>query len=171
MSNVIKSLRSLVKARERRATRLEEELAQQRRLLDERRAAVSEAQAQHDESKASEQAARNERDVLMDSAFTPAALKALDFAIQDLVLQCAQAAQAVAKAQAAVVQQEQAIAALQAEISRNDQRRQSFRERIDKLLRERDQAAEEQADEEAEETAAARFSARQRQAREAAAHD
>lgn len=171
MSNVVKSLRTLVGARKRQGQRLEEALAEQRRCLAQRQAEMDEAVSLRDGSRSREQGARDERSQMMSRAFTPAALKALDFTIQDLAALSAKADQALVQAQAAVVQQEQAVAAVQAEIRRNEQRIESFDERIARLLREREQAAEELAEEETEETAAARFSARQRRAREAARHE
>lgn len=170
-SNVVKSLRTLVSARKRQGQRLEDALAEQRRCLAQGQAEADDALAQRDDSRSREQGAREERSRMMNQAFTPAALKALDFTIQDLAVQSAKADQAVVQAQAAVVQQQQALVAVQAEIRRNDQRIESFDERIARLLREREQAAEELAEEETEETAAARFSARQRRAREASRHE
>jgi chromosome segregation ATPase len=171
MSNVIKSLRTLVGARKRQGTRLEEALAQQRRQLEQCEQDAATAANHRDDCLQREQQARDDRTQLISQAFTPAALKALEFSIQDLATQSAQSQQAVAQAQAAIVRQQQAVAAVQAEIRRNDQRIESFNERIERLLKERDQAVEEQAEEEAEETAAARFSARQRRAKEPAAYE
>lgn len=171
MSNVVKSLRTLVSARRRQGQLLEEALAEQRRCLAQRQAEAADALARRDDSRSREQGACDERSRMMDRAFTPAALKALDFTIQDLAAQSAKADQALVQAQAAVAQQQQAVVSVQARIRRNDQRIESFDERIARLLREREQAAEELAEEETEETAAARFSARQRSAREAARHE
>lgn len=171
MSNVVKSLRTLVSARRRQGQRLEEALAEQHRRLAQCRAEVDEAVAMRDESRSREQGARDERSRMMSRAFTPAALKALDFAIQDLAALTAKADQALAQAQATAVQQQQAVVSVQAEIRRNEQRIESFDARIARLLHEREQAAEELAEEETEETAAARFSARQRRAREVARHE
>jgi hypothetical protein len=170
-SHVVKSLRTLVGARRRQGQRLEEALAEQRRCLAQRQAEAEDARARRDDGRSREQAARDERSRMMNQAFTPAALKALDFAIQDLAAQSAKAGQALVQAQAVVAQQQQAVVSVQAEIRRNDQRIESFDARIAQLLREREQAAEELAEEETEETGAARFSARQRRAREAARHE
>lgn len=171
MSGVLKSLRALANARKRQGDRLEEALAERRRQLVQRQAAADAARAQRDGSMERERHAREDRNVLLSKAFTPAALKALDFTIQDLAAESAQAEQALIQARAAVAQQDQAIVAVQADIRRNAQRIESFNGRIRQLLRERELAAEEQAGEEAEETAAARFSARQRRAAEPAGHE
>lgn len=171
MSSVVKSLRALVSARKRQGARLEEALAEQRRQLAQRQAEAEDSLALRDERVTHERQAHEDRDRLLGGPFTPAALKALDFTIQDLAAQSAQAEQALVRARSAVAQQEHAILAVQADIRRNDQRVEGFNDRIAQLLREREQAIEEQAEEEAEETAAARFSARQRQVRKETRHE
>ena len=169
--NRVKPLRTLVGVRQRQAVRLDESLAQQRRLLGERQAEAADATAQRDDCSARRQQALAGREALLSRPFTPAALKALDFALQELAGQLAKAEQDLVRCDSALRQQEAAVLQVLADKRRNEQRIERFNDRIATALRERDEAAEELADEEAEETAAAKFGLRQRQARESAHRD
>jgi len=143
--------------RERQVPRLEEALAEQQRLLTECEAALAEAQAHHDDCTDREERALCERFALTSAAFRPDALMALDFTIDAMVAQSAQAAQALARCEAGVQAQEEAVAGARADIARNEERIQRFKERIAELQMERERAEEESADEESEEVAAARI--------------
>jgi predicted nucleic acid-binding Zn-ribbon protein len=120
---------------------------------------------------AAETTARGERDAMLNAAFTPAALRALDFRIDDLHAGSAQAEREVAERRAVVAKQSSAVAAAQAAIRRNEQRIQGFEDHVAMLLQEREAAIEEAAEEETEETSTARFVKRQRAAREASFHE
>jgi hypothetical protein len=90
----VKALRALVGVRQREATRLDERLAMERRALTEREAEADIALSERDAARGDEQAKRDEREQLMSSAFTPAALKVLEFAIADRVAEVARAEKA-----------------------------------------------------------------------------
>jgi len=170
VSAPVKALRTLVKVRKRQGERLAAELTAAREALAgcerEREAAEGELAA----CRADEANARDERDTLLRSSFTPHAVRALDFRIDDLKAATAQAEKTLAERRKAIERQAAVVLAAQAAVRRNDQRIEGFEERIAAILRARDAAQEELAEEETEETGAARFVARQREAREERAH-
>lgn len=170
MSAPVKALRTLVKVRKRQGERLEAELVAARKQLAECEEARVTAEGELAACQADERAARDERDLLLRGAFTPHAVRALDFRIDDAKAATAQAERTLAERHKATERQQAVVHAAQAAVRRNDQRIESFEARIAAVLREREAAQEELAEEETEETGAARFVARQRAARQEAAH-
>jgi predicted nucleic acid-binding Zn-ribbon protein len=166
----VKALRTLVKVRKRQGERLEADVQAARRQLAELEEARRAAEGELAACRADEAAARDERDALQNGAFTPHAMRALDFRIDDLKGATAQAEKALADSHKHVERQAAVVKTAQAAVRRNDQRIEGFEQRIATILRERDAAIEELAEEETEETGAARFVARQRAQRQEAAH-
>jgi Bacterial type III secretion protein (HrpB7) len=158
----VKALRTLVGVRRREATRLQARLAVERDALDQREAEVATAAAQRDAARAAEQAACEERAKLVCGPFTPATLRAMDFAVEDRVASVAQVDKALAASETMVLAQREAVRAVQADVQRNTERIERFEQRIAQALQKRDDEIEEATDEEAEETAAARFVAARR---------
>lgn len=168
MKAAIKSLRLLVNVRRREGERLESAVTQARRELAQREEEVAAAQAHHAACGADIAQADADGDAMMRAAFTPAAVRAHGFRVEDLKAAETRALRDVAERCKAQEQQALAVASAQAAKRRNDQRIASFQERIDDLLRAHDAAQEERAEEETEEASTARHVARSRAAREAA---
>lgn len=170
MNTQLKSLRLLVRVRQREGERLEAALAQARRDLAQREQEALEAQDDHAACGADIERAHADLDAMMSVAFTPAAVRAHGFRVEDLKAAEARALRELAQRRQAAQQQAAAVGSAQAARRRNDQRIASFQERIDDLLRARDAAQEERAEEETEEASIARHVARTRAAREAVDH-
>jgi chromosome segregation ATPase len=168
MSAQIKALRSLVALRRRQGERLATALTQARRQLAECEAREHAAQEDHAECVVNEAHANDDMDALMRKTFTPTALRALGFRIDDLKSATAMAHRKIAEQGQAVERQAQVVGAAQQAVSRNDQRISGFQEHLDHLLRLRDEAEQEREEEEVNETSTTRFVARQRVAKEAA---
>jgi hypothetical protein len=168
MKTRLKSLRLLVGVRRREGERLESALAQARRELAQREQEVADAQGEHAACTADTGQAHADLDAMMNGAFTPAAVRAHGFRVEDLKAAEARALRELGQRRLAAEQQAAAVGSAQAARRRNDQRVASFQERIDDLLRAHDAAQEERAEEETEEASIARHVARSRAAREAA---
>ena len=158
-----KALRTILQVRNRQAERLELALTGQRALLGQREQELVEAETECERARVDEADRRDERLQLMNTVFTPQALRVAEFRIEEGVAAVGQADKARTRAQAVLVDQQAATEAARAEVRRNDQRIEQFEARIAALRAERDRAAEEQADEEAEESAAARIGRRRTQ--------
>lgn len=166
----VKALRTLVKVRKRQGERLEAEVQAARKQLAELEEARQAAEGELAACRADEVTARDERDALLRTSFTPYAVRAADYRIEDLKGATAQAEKALADSHKHVERQAAVVKTAQAAVRRNDQRIESFEQRIATILRERDAAIEELAEEETEEAGAARFVARQRAQCQEAAH-
>ena len=166
----VKALRTLVKVRKRQGERLEAEVQAARKQLAELEEARRTAEGELAACRQDERNARDERDALLRTSFTPYAVRAADFRIEDLKSATAQAEKALADSHKHVDRQAAVVKTAQAAVRRNDQRIEGFEQRIATILREREAAQEELAEEETEETGAARFVARQRAQRQEAAH-
>lgn len=166
----VKALRTLVKVRKRQGERLEAEVQAARKQLAELEEARLAAEGELAACRQDERDARDERDALLRTSFTPYAVRAADYRIEDLKGATAQAEKVLADSHKHIERQAAVVAAAQAAVRRNDQRIESFEQRIATILRERDAAIEELAEEETEEAGAARFVARQRAQRQEAAH-
>ena len=162
MKAQLKSLRVLVGVRRREGERLEAALAQARRELASREQEVVDAQDGHAACGADIAQAHADLDALMNGAFTPAAVRAHGFRVEDLKAAEARALRELGQHRLAAEQQAAAVGAARAARRRNDQRIARFQERIDDLLRAYDAAQEERAEEETEEAAVARHVARTR---------
>lgn len=158
----VKALRTLVGVREREGKRIEDRLNVERGELKDRQAKAEEAASGVSNAEAAEQAKRDERLQIISNAFTPHALRAVDYAIEDRVKEVAEAIKVANAAEAAVQSQQQVITEVQDALRRNEQRMEKFKERIEKSIKDRDQAIEDSTDEESEETAASRYVARRR---------
>ncbi|AKJ27823.1 hypothetical protein [Caldimonas brevitalea] len=170
MSNTeIKALRTLVMVRKRQGERLEEALKAQRQALADAEAARAQAEEHRETCVQRHQEAEQDRLALTSGVFTPAALRAQDFRIQDLASAIVQAAQALQQQDAQVNRQREQVDAVQAAIRRNNQRIEGFENRIAVLRSLREQAAEELAEEETEETAVAKLCMRRRNREQAEA--
>lgn len=167
MKAQLKSLRLLVGVRKREGDRLEAALAQARRDLAQREEDVARAQADLAARAADIVRADADFDAMQRTAFTPAAVRAHGFRVEDLQAAEARAVREVAERGKARELQAQALASARQAKRRNDQRIESFQSRIDELLREHDAAQEERAEEETEEASIARHVARTGAAREA----
>ncbi|MGN6525056.1 MAG: hypothetical protein ACTHL8_01585 [Burkholderiaceae bacterium] len=165
MSTRLKSLRTLVKVRERQAQALEREFADARARHEQACVRLQEATGHERACLAGEARAVQDRHALTSGAFTPYDVRAMDFRIEDCRARSAEAARARGDASAAVQRAAADIEAARAAVRRNEQRIEAFREEIAKLLRDHAAAQDEQADEEAEEAAISRFVARVRLAR------
>lgn len=170
MSAPVRALRTLVKVRKRQGERLEADLQAARRQLAECEDARKAAEGELAACRADEASARDERDALQNGAFTPHAMRALDFRIEDLKGATAQAEKQLAERHKAIDRQAAVVQGAQAALRRNDQRIEGFEQRIATILREREAAQEELAEEETEEAGTARFVARQRAQRQEAAN-
>jgi chromosome segregation ATPase len=170
VSAPVKALRTLVKVRKRQGERLEAEVQAARKQLAELEEARQAAEGELAACRQDERDARDERDALLRTSFTPYAVRAADYRIEDLKGATAQAEKVLADSHKHIERQAAVVAAAQAAVRRNDQRIESFEQRIATILRERDAAIEELAEEETEEAGAARFVARQRAQRQEAAH-
>ncbi len=168
MKAQLKSLRLLVGVRRREGERLEAAVAQARRDLAQREEDVARAQADLAARGADIAQADADFDAMQRTAFTPAAVRAHGFRVEDLQAAQARAARELTERGKARELQAQALASAQQAKRRNDQRIESFQTRIDDLLRQREAAQEERAEEETEEAAIARHVARTRASREAA---
>lgn len=168
MTAQLKALRLLVRVRRREGERLEASLAQARRDLAHRHQEA--AQAADDCTRCTVDLARTDEDLsrMMSGAFTPAAVRAHGFRVDDLKAAEQRAQRELRQRQLAVEQAIPVVQAAQAAKRRNDQRIARFQERIDDVLRAREAEQEERAEEEIEEAAIARHVARTRAAREAA---
>lgn len=166
MNNRLRSLRTIVRVRERQQTRLEEALSAQRALLAQRQAECDDADTHRRHCELRETGAAKQRRALLGGQFVAQQLMAMDLCLKSLAAVTAQAAQALAKSRQALDKQDDAVRAAQREVQRNDQRIESFKERIAALLREREYAAEEAVDEETGEAFTARLMARRRAAQE-----
>jgi len=166
----LKSLRLLVRVRKREGERLEAALAQARRDLAQRQQEVLEAQDDHVARGADIDRAHADLDAMMNATFTPAAVRAHGFRVEDLKAAEARALRELGQRRQAAQQQATALGTAQAAKRRNDQRIASFQDRIDELLRANDAAQEERAEEETEEASIARHVARTRALREAVRH-
>ena len=168
MNAALKSLRLLVGVRRREGERLEAALAQARRELARRDEEVAAAQDDHAACGADIVRADADFDAMLRTAFTPAAVRAHGFRVEDLKVAETRALRALGERRNAREQQALAVGSAQAARRRNDQRIDSFQQRIDDLLRADAAAQEERAEEETEEASTARHVARSRAAREAA---
>ena len=170
MNPQLKSLRLLVRVRKREGERLEAALGQARRDLAQREREAIEAQDDHAACGTDIARSHADLDAMMSAAFTPAAVRAHGFRVEDLKAAEARTLRNLVRGRQAAQQQALAVDAAQAARRRNDQRIARFQERIDDLLRAREAAEEERAEEETEEASIARHVARTRAAREAAGH-
>jgi Bacterial type III secretion protein (HrpB7) len=166
MNNRLRSLRTIVRVRERQQTRLEEALSAQRALLRDRQAECDEAEGHRQRCELQETSAAEQRRALLGGQFVAQQLMAMDLCLKSLAAVTAQAAQALAKCRQALEKQDDAVRAAQREVRRNAQRIESFEERIVALLREQECAAEEAVDEETGESFTARLMARRRAAQD-----
>jgi hypothetical protein len=162
--SVLRSLRTIVRVRERQQERLDEELKAQRNALVERQAEASEACAQRDDCIQQEHESRAQRDELFHGPFQPNQLIAMNHRIETYVANTAEAEKVLKKKELAVDRQQEMVVTAQREVRRNAQRIDSFKERIVKVLKDKEQADEDSAEEETEETSTARYCSRQRAA-------
>jgi hypothetical protein len=167
---VLKSLRTIVRVRERQQERLEVELKNQRDLLAQRQADADEACTQRDECKQQEEAARVQRNELFTGAFQPNQLIAMNHRIETYVTNTAQADQTLKKKELAVDKQQECVVNAQREVRRNSQRIDTFKKRIVNVQKEQELAAEDAAEEETEESSTARYCMRKRAAAKEAQH-
>jgi hypothetical protein len=144
-----KALRTILQVRHRQAERFALALTGQRALLGQREQEVTEADAGCARAREDESARREQRLQLMNTVFTPQALRVAEIQIEEGVAAVGQADKLLQRAQAVLADQRNATEAARAEVRRNDQRIEQFEQRIAALLAERDRAVEEQADEEA----------------------
>ena len=158
-----KALRTLVRVRERQAEALQKTLEQAQEEVAIGQQRVVEAVEHERACVAAEAAGRAELDALTQSPFTPQALRALGFRIDDLKAATAQAGKGVTLGREAVARLGLAVDTAQAAVRRNEQRIESFREEVAKIEREREATQEELAEEETEEASTARFVARKRE--------
>ena len=166
-STRLKALRTLVRVRERQAAALQRTHAQATGQLAGGRELLEAALGEQASSHAAEAAARVELDALTRAPFTPEALRALDFRIEERQAAVQQALRQVRDREAAVLRLEAAVAEAAAAVRLNERRIEGFREQVERLLQEREAAQEELAEEETEEASTARFVARLRAAAEA----
>lgn len=163
----VKSLRTLIKVRERQGKRLEATLAEARRVLSECEADVEAAIEEHEQSVEDEAAGRQERDDMFSSSFTPAALRSLDFRIEELKAEVVKCERGVAERRKVAERQATVVTNAQTAVRRNEQRVEGFKDRLKKVMDEREATIEEDAEEEAAEAATGRFIARNRAAKAA----
>jgi hypothetical protein len=165
MKKIIKSLRTLIKVRERRHKKLEEALVAAKVLLQERQTEVDNALNFLTQCQNNERSARSQRDDLVHRTFNPDKLIALDYRVEVLVEITVEANKALDQRNKALQMQHEAVAEVQRDIRRNLQRIDSFKERIKSMMLEQELLIEEAAEEETEETSTARFCSRQRSAK------
>lgn len=165
--NQIKSLKTLIKVRERQGKRLEEAVNEAKAQLKLREDELQNTIAEHEQSIEDEKALGQERLTLQSSAFSPDDVRSLDFKIDDKKAQIKQLEKSVEERRKSVERHIPMVHQAQAAVRRNEQRIESFQERIKKVMNEREAAMEEVAEEETEEASTARFVARIRAAKEA----
>ena len=163
-STRLKALKTLVRVRERQAAALQRAHDESRAQLASCHEQLAAALEEEGLRQAAETAAHGELDTLTRAPFTPDALRALEFRIEERKAAAVQAARRARDGEAAVQRQEAAVVEAATAVRLNERRIEGFRGQIEQLLREREAAQEELAEEETEEAATARFVARVRAA-------
>lgn len=170
MSARLKALRTLLKVRERQAASLQQAHDTARRELDAHREQLALAIDQEHAERAAEVRGHAALDALTRGAFTPHALRALDFRIEELKAAAQRALCQTRDGEASVARALARVDEAAAVMRLNDRRIERFREQLATLVREREEALEEQAEEETQETSTARYAARLRATAEEAAN-
>jgi hypothetical protein len=162
-----KAYKTMVRMFERRSQRLDEAIAQERRMLGELEQAKQQCDAARLDCEAAQSRAAGERDEIMTRAFTPEDLMVMNLRVEAKKTETAQAALAVTKALQKVAEQNTVVAQAQREQRRNGQRIELFDNARKEVVKATEAAQEENDEEEAAEGFVARMLAKRRAVRAA----
>lgn len=165
--NTVKPLRKLIGLRKRQQDAIDAEVLEQIKRVQEAEQQAAAAQSDHAACAERELASVNQREQVTERRFAPLDLVIAELAFKACAALTQKAASTCAKAQATVATQAQALVVCRARAARNLQRLNDLKQRVEKVLRERDEREEDVDAEESEETAAARISKRRIAEREA----
>jgi Bacterial type III secretion protein (HrpB7) len=159
-----RAYKTMVRMFERRSDRLDEAIAQQRRVLRELEQAREQSQAARAACEEAQQRAEGERDAVLTQVFTPEALIVMSLRAEAKAAETRQAAVAVDKSVQKVDEQNVVVAQAQRDQRRNAQRIDLFENARKQVVKAADIAQEENDDEEAAEGFVARMLAKRRAA-------
>lgn len=158
--NTVKPLRKLIGLRKRQQDAADAEVLEQIKRVQAAEQQAAAAQSEHAACVEREQASAYKRQQVTERSFAPLDLVIAELAFKACAASTQKAASACAKAQATVATQAQALVVCRARAARILQRLNDLKQRVEKVLRERDEREEDVDAEESEETAAARISKR-----------